>query len=205
MNGKKPPRLRERLSREDWIDGAITFLSTHGVDSLRLDTLAARLGVTKGSFYYHFASRDELIEAVLSRWHSGISSEVTRVVVAREGAPLDRLRKLITMVFADEGEVPGGPFEMTLRGWARRNVRVREIMQHVDASRIAEIQAFYLEAGVSRELATAFAVIHITFITGSGMMLAEAGPEEIERRRDIALRYLVDAFDVTPKKSRGGG
>lgn len=204
MSEKKPLRLRQRLSREDWIDGAIGFLSTRGVDSLRLDILAETLGVTKGSFYYHFSSRDELVEAVLSRWRRGISSEVTRVVASRQGNPLDRLRKLIDMVFADYGEIPGGPFEMTLRGWARRNVRVREIMQHVDASRIADVQSLYLEAGINRELSAAFALIHMTFVTGSGMMLVDAGSEEILRRKEIALRYLVDAFDTPPHDTLDG-
>lgn len=192
---KKGRSERERLSREDWVTGAIDFLTDHGVDSLRLDSLAARLGVTKGSFYSHFETRGELLAAVLTRWREGLSTEVAGLLGSHESTPLDRLRRLMTLGFADRPDVPGGPFEMTLRGWARRNARVREIIRHVDASRIANVQSLYLEAGIDRERAFAYAVIHMTFLTASRMMLAHGSRVELDRSRDIGIRYLIDAFD----------
>lgn len=186
---------RERLSRDDWVKGAIDFLTDHGVDSLRLDSLAERLGVTKGSFYSHFESRGELLEAVLTRWREGLSTEVAGLLGTHDGKPLDRLRRLMTLGFADRPDVPGGPFEMTLRGWARRNARVREIIRHVDASRIANVQSLYLEAGIDRERASAYAVIHMTFVTASRMMLANASRADLDRSRDIGIRHLIDALD----------
>ncbi|MDP9083041.1 MAG: TetR/AcrR family transcriptional regulator [Pseudomonadota bacterium] len=175
--------------------GAINFLTDHGVDSLRLDRLAQRLGVTKGSFYWHFESREELLEVILRRWREGLSIEVAGLLGKREGKPLDRLRQLMTLAFADRPDVPGGPLEMTLRGWARSNARVREIIRHADASRIANIQSLYLEAGINRERASAYAVIHVTFVTASRMMLAHASRAQLDRSRDIGIRYLIDRLD----------
>jgi AcrR family transcriptional regulator len=82
--------------------------------------------------YAHFRSRNDLIDAVLARWRQGVSHEVPRIVRSREMGPLDTLRRLLELSFVDNPDVVGGPFEMTLRGWARRDARVREIMHYVD-------------------------------------------------------------------------
>jgi AcrR family transcriptional regulator len=57
-----------RLSREDWIEAALEVLATGGVPALAVEPLAKRLGVTKGSFYWHFKDRDELLSAALGEW-----------------------------------------------------------------------------------------------------------------------------------------
>ena len=59
---------QERLSREDWIAAALAALTAGGPAAVAVEPLAARLGVTKGSFYWHFGGRDELLVAVLARW-----------------------------------------------------------------------------------------------------------------------------------------
>ena len=193
-NARPPVVEGGRLSREDWINGAIRFLAVSGVDAIRLDALATALGVTKGSFYAHFKSRNELIDAVLARWRQGVSQEVSRLVRSREMGPLDTLRRLLELSFVDNPDVVGGPFEMTLRGWARRDPRVREIMHYVDNARIAEVRSLYLEAGLDRETADAYALLHMTFVAGGQMMLGEADAEERKRRRDIGMHYLIDVF-----------
>lgn len=184
-----------RLSREDWIDGAIQFLAVSGVDALRIDALATSLGVTKGSFYAHFKSRRELIDAVLDRWRHGVSREVSHIVRSKELGPLDILRRLLDLSFVDNPEVVGGPFELTVRGWARRDSRVREIMHYVDNSRIAEVRSLYLEAGLDRNSADAYALLHMAFVTGGRLMLGDADAEERNRRREIGTRFLIDAFE----------
>lgn len=67
---------RSRLSRADWVEGATAVLAEDGLFGVSIDRLATHLGVTKGSFYAHFESRDELIAAVLERFHSLDTDEV---------------------------------------------------------------------------------------------------------------------------------
>ena len=57
------PRQRRRLSRDDWVAEATEVLASHGLSAVAVEPLAERLGVTKGSFYAHFANRDELVAA----------------------------------------------------------------------------------------------------------------------------------------------
>ena len=75
-----PPKLparrklaspRVQLDRENWIDGAIDVLAREGLSGLRIEVLAKRYGVTKGSFYWHFKDRQDLLTAMLSHWKEG--------------------------------------------------------------------------------------------------------------------------------------
>jgi AcrR family transcriptional regulator len=59
---------KTRLSREQWIEAALGALTEGGVGAVAVEPLAARLGVTKGSFYWHFRNRDELLAAALAEW-----------------------------------------------------------------------------------------------------------------------------------------
>ena len=57
-----------RLSADDWAREALDQIAEQGVASVAVEPLARRLGVTKGSFYWHFPSRDALLQAALERW-----------------------------------------------------------------------------------------------------------------------------------------
>jgi AcrR family transcriptional regulator len=84
------------LEREDWIAAGLEALERDGVEAVAVVGLARGLGVTRGSFYWHFGSRDELLAAVLERWeleHSAaVLDELATIADPRErlGALLDR-------------------------------------------------------------------------------------------------------------------
>lgn len=61
---------RARLRAEDWENAALEVIAEAGVGGVAVESLARRLGVTKGSFYWHFANRNALVSAALSRWES---------------------------------------------------------------------------------------------------------------------------------------
>lgn len=57
-----------RLRAVDWAQAALDVVATDGVNAVAVEPLARKLGVTKGSFYWHFPSRDALLHAALERW-----------------------------------------------------------------------------------------------------------------------------------------
>ncbi len=97
-----PPR--QRLSREAWATAALEALSEGGVSAIAVEPLAARLGATKGSFYWHFSDRDELVRTALELWES----QQTGAVIEELGAisdPGERLRALFNLVLTHPGGV----------------------------------------------------------------------------------------------------
>jgi AcrR family transcriptional regulator len=95
-----PPR--QRLSREAWAAAGLRALTDGGVAAVAVEPLAASLGTTKGSFYWHFSDREELVRAALERWEL----EQTSAVIDRLGTveePRERLRSLLTLVLTHGG------------------------------------------------------------------------------------------------------
>lgn len=59
---------RVTLSAADWEQGALKMIAELGLSAVAVEPLARRMGITKGSFYWHFANRDTLLEQALQRW-----------------------------------------------------------------------------------------------------------------------------------------
>lgn len=95
-NGTNP---RERLNADDWIEAALKQVAEHGLGRLAIEPLAQELGVTKGSFYWHFRNRDALIDALLERWRQQGETDLTEAL-ASIADPRERLRQLFQRVAA---------------------------------------------------------------------------------------------------------
>ena len=67
--------------------------------------------------------------------------------------------------------MPGGPLELSLRDWARRDEKVRKIIDEVDAERIAFLGRLYLEAGLAEQDAADAALAHMAYTIGARMLL----------------------------------
>ena len=86
-----------RLSAEDWAQAALDQIAEQGVASVAVEPLARRLGVTKGSFYWHFPSRDALLQAALERWEK-VEQETVFGSLEKVPDPRERLRALFQVV-----------------------------------------------------------------------------------------------------------
>ena len=73
------PTGAARLNRDDWLDAAFAAAVEHGFDGVRVLVLADTLGVTRGSFYWHFKDHAELITALLERWRAAESASTQRL------------------------------------------------------------------------------------------------------------------------------
>jgi AcrR family transcriptional regulator len=191
MDKKVASAESRRLSREDWVEGAILFLSTHSVDALRLDVLAEQLGVTKGSFYWHFASREQLLDSVLETWRQRMTRDIEAWIRNKVGTPAGRLKRLLRISIATRPDVPGGPLEITLRDWARRDARVHAILGEVDQERLNILRSLYRDHGLPEAEAEAFALLYMTYVIGGRSMLFDGTPAQMEQRWQIGEQFLV--------------
>jgi len=91
----------ERLDATTWADAALEVVSESGVAAVGVEPLARRLGVTKGSFYWHFKTRDDLLLAAAERWESTGTQEVIERV-QRIDDPRERMVSLFRAAFRHE-------------------------------------------------------------------------------------------------------
>ncbi|MFF1873502.1 TetR/AcrR family transcriptional regulator [Kitasatospora herbaricolor] len=108
MHESRPPkeRTRRRLTADDWADAALAALTERGIAGIAVEPLAASLGATKGSFYWHFANRDALVAATLARWEEVSTERIIRALEASEPDPAARLGALLRGATASASEDP---------------------------------------------------------------------------------------------------
>ena len=97
MNDAARVERNARLSADDWAQAALDQIAEQGVASVAVEPLARRLGVTKGSFYWHFPSRDALLQAALERWEK-VEQETVFGSLEKVPDPRERLRALFQVV-----------------------------------------------------------------------------------------------------------
>ncbi|HXL33786.1 MAG TPA: TetR/AcrR family transcriptional regulator, partial [Gemmatimonadales bacterium] len=86
------------LTPDDWARAALAAIARGGVDAVAVETVAAELGATKGSFYWHFKNRDALIQAALDKWEQRRTEAVIEEF-EREPDPAIRLKKILEAGF----------------------------------------------------------------------------------------------------------
>lgn len=177
-----------RLSTADWLAFGLEALGDGGPGAIRLDDMCTRLGVTKGSFYWHFAGREAFLADVLNAWATRETDAIIDRVEARGGGPVEKLRALYA-----ESASPAIDFapELAIRQWARRDSAAADAVRQVDARRIAYTEALYRAAGVSAAEATVRADILYAAILSLGLIRRDETKGAREARRAALLDYLV--------------
>src|ERR671916_708238 len=90
------------LQAEDWVEAARTAMAEGGIEAVAVEPLARRLGVTKGSFYWHFKDRRALLEAMLGRWER----ESTEAVISTTRSISDPLERFVRLAEEAFHEAP---------------------------------------------------------------------------------------------------
>ena len=146
-----PKRRTRYLDETSWIKEAFEVLAEKSVDDVGIESLAKRLGVTKGSFYWHFKDRAALLSAVLRTWqqrstlsiierleHSGMSATETlkKIVLEPQSTPQSRKAAFV---------------ELSIRNWARKDPTAAAAVVEVDEQRLTYFQSLCRTLGSSNE------------------------------------------------------
>ena len=129
-----------RTSREQWIEQGLTALASGGPDAVRVEALAASLGVSKGGFYGQFADRATLLDEMLDTWERESTSDVRRRVEAQGGDARRKLRQAGALTFSTDRLLP---IELAVREWARRDADVADRLQRVDEQRMSYLRELF--------------------------------------------------------------
>lgn len=156
-----------RLSRDDWIQAAYRTLSESGWTALNVEALAKRLGVTKGSFYWHFKDRNALLAAVLERWNEQLVISRTE---ASGGTPTQKIRYMLDIVVTAGRPGRRGSLELAMRSWARQDSEVARVVEAVDQRRLDYTAGLFRQAGFGAREADARAMLLFSYIFSQGIL-----------------------------------
>lgn len=152
---------RNRLSAPDWEQAALDLIAESGLGAVAVEPLARRLGVTKGSFYWHFPTREALIKAALERWERHDEEEVM-AQVEPIADPRERLRELFRRV---SREMQSHVIYAALMQSLDHPV-VKPVMTRVSQRRLDVLTAAYRQSGFDRRAAGQRALLAYSAYTG---------------------------------------
>jgi AcrR family transcriptional regulator len=148
---RKSESAEPRLDREDWIRAAMVALAEEGVRAVAVEPLARRLGVTKGSFYWHFANREALWSALLERWEQ-LGVDAVRDDVFTGVEPGEVLTRLLSRVF-DIGSAERRlvlRLEVVLVGLAEHDAEVMAVYRRIMKRRLEHSVSLFRALGLER-------------------------------------------------------
>jgi AcrR family transcriptional regulator len=159
---------KPRLDAVAWIAAALDALAAEGQGAIRVEPLAQRLGVTKGSFYWHFRDREDLSNRTLLQWRDA------RIAAIREQAeaatdPKAALAAMID-IYARAPNPKGLAVELAIRALARNDDAAADAVAAVDAERLARVAELFARAGLPGEQAQARALLFYAFLFGQSLL-----------------------------------
>ncbi len=187
-------RTRPRLDAAAWIEAALDSLADGGLKAIAVEPLARRLGVTKGSFYWHFDNRRALLEAALDRWEG----RYTERAVHRFGTIADPRQRLI-FAFGEATRLDRGDRVHLALSAHADDPLIGPYIQRGTRRRISYLQDCYREMGLDSEEARHRSVLTYTAYLGL-MHLRREGPAELPgaNQFDAYLEHVLATF-LPPK------
>ncbi|MFE0017054.1 TetR/AcrR family transcriptional regulator [Mesorhizobium sp. NPDC059054] len=135
----------ERLGRMDWVYAAREALIKGGVHAVKIDLIANRLKITRGSFYWHFQNRAEVLSALIELWESQNTKPFEEIVRRPD---LDAAEKYLEMakLWLEEKDFDWH-FDSAMRDWARSARAVAKKLTAIDDFRMSLFEQVFVEMG----------------------------------------------------------
>jgi AcrR family transcriptional regulator len=148
------PAKSAPLQPDDWIRAAFVRISSEGVDSVRIEVLARDMAVSKGSFYWHFTDREDLLAKLLARWAEGEMEWLDRAMAENESAALR------WALFVERtSDANRARLEVAMRNWARRDHAAASHLTAIEHKQARFIAGVLQDTGFARAAAEYWAEI----------------------------------------------
>jgi AcrR family transcriptional regulator len=177
-----------RLTVDDWIRAGYSLLAEDGLQSLKIERLCERLGVTKGSFYWHFEGMAGYRSALIESWAQQRGEEHQVYEQIRDLAPREQLSQMMVALVNPRH----WKLERTMREWARTDTSVAASVDAADRRVLKRVRQTFVDLGFSAQEAdlrafTTFAA-GVGFLQIAGSKTHPLSPAQRERFLEFMLR-----------------
>jgi AcrR family transcriptional regulator len=145
--------MTEQLSAKDWLDQGLKVLAAKGFTALKAEPMAKAMGVSRGSFYWHFADIGAFHTKLLAHWRE-VAAE--QVITSVEAAVTDEQPLAVLLCRTFSGRLA---LEKAVRSWAATDAGARNAVQAIDRRRLDYVASLIAAEGLVSEIAQARAQI----------------------------------------------
>ena len=194
---RSPPATT--LTPEAWIEAATEVLVDQGIDHVRVDVLAGQLQVTRGSFYWHFRDREDLLRRVLQAWRERTTEQLTQRLVSASNDPRAQLRDVISLPFRGRAAARAARIELAIRAWARRDDTARQAVDEADAARIGYHAQVFSALGFSINEARHRAFLLYSYEVAESLLHRQGTAAQRQERCAFVESLMLQALVSAPQ------
>ncbi|MEX1147996.1 MAG: TetR/AcrR family transcriptional regulator [Sphingomonadales bacterium] len=189
MAEAEPKKGNFKVSREEWIAAARDALIREGVNAVKIERLAFKLGVTRGGFYWFFKGRQQLLDALLADWQT--TNTQAFIDAIRDAGPDGQVqfRAMIDIYLNEDAFSPA--YDAAVRDWARTSQTARRAVEATDDQRINLMAGVFRVMGYDTD--EAFIRARVTYFhqVGYYAMGIKEDRETRERYRPLYTKILA--------------
>jgi AcrR family transcriptional regulator len=176
-----------RTPRKAWIEAAQQALGAGGPEAVRVEALAASLGVSKGGFYWHFKDRQALLDEMLDSWEKAMVEDVIAVVESQPVEPRAKLQHLFALASTVDFTV-----ELAIRDWSRRDAGIVERLRRIDSRRMAYLRSLFGQLCADEDEVEARCMLTYSLFVGSYFIAAQHDGKSRSQIVQLAIDRLLD-------------
>ena len=172
------------MSSERWIGEGLRVLAQEGISGVRIDRIAARVGLSKGSFFHHFANATAYRDALLDSWRTRTLDQIGDAPATLDLAELTtRLEALIDV-----------DLERSIRAWAAHDESAAAALEAVDGARLAMLQKVWAGRVTDPERARAAALVPHLIVIGATVAYPATTADDLA----AVFRLLAELIPAVP-------
>jgi len=172
----------KKLNKNDWLVAALKLLRTSGIDAVRVVVLAQKLGVTSGSFYWHFPNRAALHDALLDYWEREMTDKAIEAAKAYQGLPEERIWQIMEQVMRSGL----AKYDLAVWHWSKSDPRAQKVFARTMEKRFSFATWMFEQVGFDPVQARVRARMMVVYMMGESTLL----PEEISDKEELLrLKY----------------
>lgn len=178
---------RPRVSRQDWLQTALETLEISGIESVRIERLAARLHISKSGFYWHFKDRNDLLKEVLNFWSDEYTEKVTKELSSTIADPTQRLKTVATMVWKHNL----AKYDLAIRIWAKHDPVAKRSVKKVNKIRMDFIRSIFAELGFKGDDLEMRTMLFVCYTTWESPMYGKFSKQKWEKLFKRRINLLL--------------
>ncbi|UCH48809.1 MAG: TetR/AcrR family transcriptional regulator [Betaproteobacteria bacterium] len=172
----------QRLTREEWLSRALHALAKQGERVLTIDTLTRQLGVSRGSFYWHFKDRADFVSQLAEYWFTTHTQIAAEQLANIKGNAEDRLLALMEKIIV--GKL--ARYDFAVRAWAKHDPAASRIVRKADQFRIDYVRSLFAEIGFKgEELDMRTRAFVVYFSLESGLFIGQSKQSRVKQLKRL--------------------
>lgn len=165
-----PSKSSPRLNKSEWLYKALNALEASGPNALNVQKLVDALGVSRGSFYWHFTDRNDFVHQLLDYWHDLHTAHVPDLIESKADSGEDEFLRFIHTIL----EKDLTRFDMPIRSWAMQDPVVAKLVHRTDRFRLEYTRGLFKRMGFSDSQAELRARSCVTYLIMGRRLLGES-------------------------------